>query len=188
MLDRVILEAARLLRYTDRGVGEVAHATGYDDPLYFSRAFKRRFGARHALAELGTQGFTALAIVHKHGPCAISDIAQRLSVDLSVASRQVAALVAAGYAAREPDPEDRRAHRITVTERGHAGADASRTAAWSRRSPARSRTGRRRRSSRSPRGSTGCATTSRRRRTPDPRRPAHEHRPSGPRPARSSRA
>ena len=39
-----MLEAARLLRYTDRTVGEIAHATGFTDPLYFSRAFKRRFG------------------------------------------------------------------------------------------------------------------------------------------------
>jgi AraC family transcriptional activator of pobA len=42
--DRVMLEAARLLRYTDRSVGEIAHATGFTDPLYFSRAFKRRLG------------------------------------------------------------------------------------------------------------------------------------------------
>jgi AraC family transcriptional activator of pobA len=42
ILDRVMLEAARLLRFTDLGVGEVAHRVGYDDPLYFSRAFKRR--------------------------------------------------------------------------------------------------------------------------------------------------
>jgi AraC family transcriptional activator of pobA len=44
VLDRVMLEATRLLRYTERGVGEIAHATGYSDPLYFSRAFKRRLG------------------------------------------------------------------------------------------------------------------------------------------------
>jgi AraC family transcriptional regulator, transcriptional activator of pobA len=42
ILDRVMLEAARLLRFTDLGVGEIAHRVGYDDPLYFSRAFKRR--------------------------------------------------------------------------------------------------------------------------------------------------
>ena len=42
ILDRVMLEAARLLRFTDLTVGEVAHRVGYDDPLYFSRAFKRR--------------------------------------------------------------------------------------------------------------------------------------------------
>jgi AraC family transcriptional activator of pobA len=43
--DRVMLEAARLLRFTDAGVGEVAHAVGFADPLYFSRAFKRHAGA-----------------------------------------------------------------------------------------------------------------------------------------------
>ena len=42
ILDRVMLEAARLLRFTDLTVGEVARRVGYDDPLYFSRAFKRR--------------------------------------------------------------------------------------------------------------------------------------------------
>src|SRR4051794_8906282 len=74
--------------------------------------------ARHPLAELGTQGFTALAIVHRDGPIRVSDVAERLRVDLSVASRQVAAPVAAGYARREADDTHRRAYRITATERG----------------------------------------------------------------------
>ncbi len=42
ILDRVMLEAARLLRFTNLTVGEIARRVGYDDPLYFSRAFKRR--------------------------------------------------------------------------------------------------------------------------------------------------
>ena len=42
--DRVMLEAARLLRYTSLSVGEVAFRTGFDDQLYFSRAFKRHHG------------------------------------------------------------------------------------------------------------------------------------------------
>ncbi len=42
--DRVMLEAARLLRYTDLTVGEVAFRTGFEDQLYFSRAFKRQYG------------------------------------------------------------------------------------------------------------------------------------------------
>jgi AraC family transcriptional activator of pobA len=42
--DRVMLEAARLLRFTDLTVGEVAHRAGFTDPLYFSRAFKRHAG------------------------------------------------------------------------------------------------------------------------------------------------
>jgi AraC family transcriptional activator of pobA len=44
ILDRVMLEAARLLRFTDLTVGEVSFEAGYTDPFYFSRAFKRRFG------------------------------------------------------------------------------------------------------------------------------------------------
>ncbi len=42
--DRVMLESRRLLRFTDRSVGEIAHAVGFGDPLYFSRAFKRAAG------------------------------------------------------------------------------------------------------------------------------------------------
>ncbi len=42
--DRVMLEAARLLRFTDLTVGEVASRAGFDDQLYFSRAFKRHYG------------------------------------------------------------------------------------------------------------------------------------------------
>ena len=42
--ERVMLEAARLLRFTDLAVQQVAQAVGFPDPLYFSRAFKRRTG------------------------------------------------------------------------------------------------------------------------------------------------
>jgi AraC family transcriptional activator of pobA len=42
--DRALLEAARLLRFTDLTVGEIAFRAGYEDQLYFSRAFKRRYG------------------------------------------------------------------------------------------------------------------------------------------------
>lgn len=74
--------------------------------------------ARHALAELGSQGFTALAVIHREGDARVSEVAEQLSVDLSVASRQVAALALAGYVDREPDPDDRRATRLRATELG----------------------------------------------------------------------
>ena len=44
ILDRVMTEAARLLRFTDLSVGQVAAQVGFTDPLYFSRAFKRQRG------------------------------------------------------------------------------------------------------------------------------------------------
>jgi DNA-binding MarR family transcriptional regulator len=74
--------------------------------------------ARHALAELGSQGFVALGVIRVNGPVRVSDVAQALNVALSVASRQVAALERAGYVAREADPEDGRAHRVSATETG----------------------------------------------------------------------
>ena len=43
--DRVMIETARLLRFSDRSVSEIAYLTGFGDPLYFSRAFKRHHGA-----------------------------------------------------------------------------------------------------------------------------------------------
>jgi AraC family transcriptional activator of pobA len=42
--DRVMVEAARLLRFSDLSAGEIAHRVGFSDPLYFSRAFKRHYG------------------------------------------------------------------------------------------------------------------------------------------------
>ena len=42
--DRVMLEAARLLRFTELTIGEIAYRVGFDDQLYFSRAFKRHHG------------------------------------------------------------------------------------------------------------------------------------------------
>jgi AraC family transcriptional regulator, transcriptional activator of pobA len=42
--ERRMLEAARLLRFTDLTVGEVGFRAGFTDQLYFSRAFKRRHG------------------------------------------------------------------------------------------------------------------------------------------------
>jgi AraC family transcriptional activator of pobA len=42
--DRRMLEALRLLRFTDMTVGEVAYRAGFDDQLYFSRAFRRQRG------------------------------------------------------------------------------------------------------------------------------------------------
>jgi AraC family transcriptional regulator, transcriptional activator of pobA len=42
--DRVMLEAARLLRFSELAVGEIAYRIGIGDQLYFSRAFKRHYG------------------------------------------------------------------------------------------------------------------------------------------------
>jgi DNA-binding MarR family transcriptional regulator len=85
--------------------------------LYGLGVVRREIG-RHALAELGSQGFTALAVVHVHGPIRVSDVAQHLAVDLSVASRQVKALIDAGYVRKQADENDARATLLNVTDDG----------------------------------------------------------------------
>lgn len=42
--ERLLLEARRLLAYTQATVAEAAHELGFDDPAYFSRFFARRAG------------------------------------------------------------------------------------------------------------------------------------------------
>lgn len=44
LLDRVALEARRLLHYTDMPVNQVAQDLGFDDAAYFSRFFRNRTG------------------------------------------------------------------------------------------------------------------------------------------------
>lgn len=85
--------------------------------LYNLGAVRREI-SRHALAELGSQGFTALAVIYTRGPLRVSEVAAELAVDISVASRQIAALSNAGYIERETDADDRRAHVVRTSEAG----------------------------------------------------------------------
>jgi DNA-binding MarR family transcriptional regulator len=65
-------------------------------------------------------GLVPLAAVHRHAPARVKDLAEHLHVDVSVASPQVAALEAAGFVRREPDPDDRRSQRVSTTAEGDA--------------------------------------------------------------------
>jgi DNA-binding MarR family transcriptional regulator len=85
--------------------------------LYGLGTIRRHLG-RHALAELGSQGFTALAVVQVQGPLRVGEIAEQLGVDLSVASRQIASLTAEGYVERSEDDRDGRAQLVAVTTAG----------------------------------------------------------------------
>ena len=47
--NRIVLEAKRLLYYTDLTVKEIAYQLGYDDPAYFNRLFARKEGIAPSL-------------------------------------------------------------------------------------------------------------------------------------------
>ncbi|MGA7687603.1 MAG: MarR family transcriptional regulator [Jiangellales bacterium] len=64
---------------------------------------------------------TAMMLLHKlgcEGPRRPSDLALDFGLDLSTVSRHVRALEHDGLLAREPDPDDGRAHLVSVTEPG----------------------------------------------------------------------
>jgi DNA-binding MarR family transcriptional regulator len=63
-------------------------------------------------------GLMALSALDRLGPARVSQVADELQVDLSVASRQVAALHDAGYVTRIPDPQDGRSQNVKLTAAG----------------------------------------------------------------------
>ena len=58
------------------------------------------------------------------GEVRVQDVAESLWLSMSAASRNVDALVQDGLVDRQPDPEDRRATRLTVTEAGQERLEA----------------------------------------------------------------
>ncbi|WP_435738423.1 MarR family transcriptional regulator [Cellulosimicrobium sp. PMB13] len=59
-----------------------------------------------------------LRMLDRCGPVQLGDVAARLRVDLSVASRQVSHLVDGGLVLRSVDDDDRRARTIALTDTG----------------------------------------------------------------------
>ncbi|MFW3172261.1 MarR family winged helix-turn-helix transcriptional regulator [Geodermatophilus sp. CPCC 206100] len=71
--------------------------------------------------DLPSYGWALLVPLEREGEQRCSALAARAGVDVSVASRQLAALERSGFVARRPDPHDGRASLMHLTD---AGADA----------------------------------------------------------------
>lgn len=76
--------------------------------------------ARVAGVPITTASLAALRLVHRHGPIAVADVAQRLGVDQSTASRQLRPLGEHGLITRSADARDRRVARLSSTAAGRA--------------------------------------------------------------------
>ncbi|GLY67314.1 MarR family winged helix-turn-helix transcriptional regulator [Amycolatopsis taiwanensis] len=99
--DEAALELLRQLRLA----GQLQHA-------WMSQAAR--------LFQLHPASALLLSDLALHGECRLSDLAKRKMVDISVVSRQVGQLTAAGLVDRRPAPEDGRATLVRVSEHGHA--------------------------------------------------------------------
>ena len=90
----------------------------------------RHISARAAAqiyGDLPSFGWTLLVPLERDGEQRCSALAAQAGVDVSVVSRQVAALERAGYVARRPDPSDGRASLFSLTPAGSAALAATRT-------------------------------------------------------------
>jgi DNA-binding MarR family transcriptional regulator len=88
--------------------------------------------AAHGFGDLPSFGLTLLAPLEQLGEQRTSALATRAGIDVSVASRQLAALERQGYVERRPDPRDGRAALFRLTPDGAAALDATRAvrSAW----------------------------------------------------------
>jgi DNA-binding MarR family transcriptional regulator len=68
--------------------------------------------------QLERPALMAMFVLAEHGPMRPSALAERIHVDLSTASRQLAGLESAGWVSREKDLADRRAQLVRLSEEG----------------------------------------------------------------------
>jgi DNA-binding MarR family transcriptional regulator len=74
--------------------------------------------ARMVHPELSPVAYSMLLALNDSGPRRASDLVDLFSIDKGAVSRQVGALLELGMIERSPDPEDRRAAILAITEEG----------------------------------------------------------------------
>lgn len=89
-----------------------------EEVFLFGRALKRAVTTGDEASPLPQALTGVLAILATEGECRQTDLANRLCVSQSALSRQIADLVDLGYIDRTPDPDDRRASRVRVSDEG----------------------------------------------------------------------
>ena len=95
-----------------------------------TRSPRQRERLQRALGlSLSDTNLGVLRLVQRHGPVAVSEVARRLEVDLSNASRQLRALEDQGLVTRTADPADRRIARVAITAAGRRVLDRARAIA-----------------------------------------------------------
>ncbi|MFC4021321.1 MarR family winged helix-turn-helix transcriptional regulator [Micromonospora sp. GCM10011542] len=84
--------------------------------------------AREVHPNLEPNTYGLLLWLRRCGSVRLTDLAARLGVGKGTLSRQIQGLEALGLVRRDPDPTDRRAAQISMTEEGQRRFDAARAA------------------------------------------------------------
>lgn len=71
-------------------------------------------------AEVGENAFAILGVVRRLQPTRVSTLAGELGLAVSTVSRKVEPLVECGWLSVAADPDDQRAHRLSLTRKGVA--------------------------------------------------------------------
>jgi DNA-binding MarR family transcriptional regulator len=80
-------------------------------------AYERITAAAHV--PLDRAAYIVLLRISEWGPLRLSDLAERLDIDVSTASRHIRRLEDDGYVVRTADPDDRRACLLSLSRAGH---------------------------------------------------------------------
>ncbi|WP_033338200.1 MarR family winged helix-turn-helix transcriptional regulator [Catenuloplanes japonicus] len=98
--------------------------------LFWAVARRLRHTGRETLApfSITPSQSRALGVLAHHGPLRLSAVADHLRIAPRSATEVIDGLESLGYAARRPDPDDRRATLVSLTDAGVAAGDAIRAA------------------------------------------------------------
>ncbi|MBF6210389.1 MarR family transcriptional regulator [Nocardia puris] len=86
--------------------------------MQVARTLRRRWAAAYAPLGLTPHQARAMRVIGEHDGVRLSAIAEALRISPRSATEVVDALEVAGLVTRRPDPTDRRATLVAVTERG----------------------------------------------------------------------
>ena len=88
-----------------------------EEMFLFGRALRMAIAVSHT-DPLPQALIAVMFVLAARGECRQNELATELCITPSSLSRQISDLVDAGYVSRQPDPVDRRASLVSVTEQG----------------------------------------------------------------------
>ncbi|QBD75055.1 MarR family transcriptional regulator [Ktedonosporobacter rubrisoli] len=85
---------------------------------YLALIARERFCASLSTLQISTKQYAALTIIAMYGPLTQIELGRQLGIDRSTTVLVIDELERLGLAERRRDPRDRRAHALTLTEKG----------------------------------------------------------------------